>query len=148
MRAHDPRLRCAARAGTDSPWFTGADPEDLKGFANIRDVTAGTIEPKWRGGVSFDDGHKGIARAGTFGPNGWGLHDVHGNVWEWVRDRFGRASLPLRARDGERTPGPARQSRVARGGSYISPVRETRVSRRFHDGSTFRHASLGVRPAR
>jgi sulfatase modifying factor 1 len=50
------------------------------------------------------DGYAGTAPVGSFPPNGYGLYDATGNVWEWTADRFGPAR-----------PG----QRVTRGGSYL-----------------------------
>jgi formylglycine-generating enzyme len=51
-----------------------------------------------------DDGFVGTAPVRAFAPNGFGLHNATGNVWEWTADRFG--------------PGRPGQ-RVTRGGSYL-----------------------------
>ena len=50
------------------------------------------------------DGWVGTAPVGAFAPNGYGLHNTSGNVWEWCADEFGPAA-----------PG----ARVIRGGSYL-----------------------------
>ena len=50
------------------------------------------------------DGYAGTAPADAFPPNGYGLHNTTGNVWEWTADRFGPTS-----------PG----QRAMRGGSYL-----------------------------
>ena len=65
-----------------------------------------------------EDGYAGTAPAKSFDPNGFGLYNVAGNVWEWQRDRFS----PTFHRNG---PGvdpvgpPSGGSRVIRGGSYL-----------------------------
>jgi len=71
----------AARAGTWTPFWTGA-----------------TISPEqanYDGNYTYGSGRKGEYRqrttpVDTFEANPWGLHDVHGNVWEWCEDCWER----------------------------------------------------------
>jgi formylglycine-generating enzyme len=64
------------------------------------------------------DGHLGTCPVDEYAPNGYGLHNMAGNVWEWCSDWFDSAY----GRQGERVDpkGPARgQAKVIRGGSYL-----------------------------
>ena len=80
---------------------------------------------------TLEDGFAGTSPVGAFPPNGYGLHDVTGNVWEWTSDYF---ALP--ARDGSPqccapenprvtsaeasvAPGEIHPRRVIKGGSHI-----------------------------
>ena len=65
-----------------------------------------------------EDGYAGTAPARSFDPNGFGLYNVAGNVWEWQWDWFS----PTFHSDGPRTDPsgpPSGMSRVIRGGSYL-----------------------------
>ncbi|WP_323007086.1 formylglycine-generating enzyme family protein [Pseudorhodobacter sp.] len=65
-----------------------------------------------------DDGFIGTAPVGAFQPNGFGLYNMTGNVWEWVADRFGR--YPASKRPLVDPQGPAEgPNRIQRGGSYL-----------------------------
>lgn len=98
------------------------------------------IEPKhanvWQGRFpntnSMQDGFLLTAPVGSFPPNGYGLHDMAGNVWEWCLDRYRPDTYRLRAKLEEpiRNPGGptkaydprtphAPDSRVHRGGSFL-----------------------------
>lgn len=64
------------------------------------------------------DGFVGTAPVDAYPPNGYGLYNMTGNVWEWVADRFGPPSLsarPLQDPTGPETG----VTRVQRGGSYL-----------------------------
>ena len=76
--------------------------------------------------------------------NAWGLHDMHGNMWEWCSDWYDD-SLP----GGADPVGPRRGSdRVLRGGGWGSLPGGCRAANRdFHVPSN-RHYSLGFRVAR
>ena len=65
-----------------------------------------------------EDGYAGTAPSRSFDPNGFGLYNVSGNVWEWQWDWFS----PTFHREGPRidpTGPPTGMSRVIRGGSYL-----------------------------
>jgi formylglycine-generating enzyme required for sulfatase activity len=84
----------------------------------------------WQGSFpdsnSLEDGHRGAAPVGSYPPNGYGLHDTAGNVWEWCsdwyREDYFRAGLPRNPQGPEsshdpREPGALK--RVQKGGSFL-----------------------------
>ena len=75
-------------------------------------------------------------------PNRFGLHDMLGNVWEWVRDWKG--AYPGGAVTDPEGP-PSGSNRVYRGCSWISDVKGCRVSLRYSDAPGYRFNHLGFR---
>ncbi len=140
----------AARAGTTTPWWTGPEKQSLAGVANVTDRFArhNGGPASWQYEDWLDDGYLVHAPVGQFRPNGYGLHDVHGNLWEWCRDRFGAYEENERAGDDAELIVPGAPNRVNRGGSYSNPAIHARVSSRFSNSAGARHLNLGVRPAR
>jgi hypothetical protein len=125
----------ACRAGTDGKWCCGDDEETLKEYA-------------WH-----DEGYgKGATHpVATKRPNEWGLHDMHGNVWEWCADWFdeGYYATSVKAKSGTENPsGPNSGSiRVSRGGSWFCSAWNCRSATRFRLDPSRRSFSLGFRVA-
>ena len=92
------------------------------------------------------DGEK-TALVGSFAASGFGLHDMHGNVWEWVADCWndGYAGAPS---DGSARESEDCDSRVLRGGSWLNYPGYLRAAyRRWYDTGS-RSSSFGFRVPR
>jgi formylglycine-generating enzyme required for sulfatase activity len=84
---------------------------------------------------------------GSFEANEFNLHDMHGNVWEWVVDCYNDnyANVPF---DGEAASERAGCSRVVRGGSWYYGPRNLRAASRLKFTPDVRNDGVGFRVAR
>ena len=144
----------AARAGTATPWWTGASPTSLAGAANLADLTVLHAGLDWIQAVDLpelEDCWIEHAPVGSFRANAFGLHDVVGNLWETCRDVHARYDASRAAPgSGERlVPGSGPDHpRVVRGGAYDSSPWRARSSSRGLRGTEARNSTGGLRPGR
>jgi formylglycine-generating enzyme required for sulfatase activity len=140
----------AARGGTTTVFATGDRRESLQGFANLADRYCHDHDGpgSWPFELWLDDGYVVHAPVGSYRPNGFGLHDTAGNVWEFVQDRYGGYDLPVSPGDGERQAA-ADAPRVFRGGGFRSNAVHARSGDRYGlYARDFRGFDIGARAAR
>jgi sulfatase modifying factor 1 len=132
----------ACRGGATSAYGNGDDPEKVIEMGNIVDASAHERFPE-RIAVAGNDGYAFTAPVGSFRANGFGLHDMHGNVWEWTADWFAPPSTD--AQTDPRGPETAKD-KVVRGGDWYHDWSFARSAQRFpiHPGLCRRHAGFRV----
>ena len=126
----------ACRAGTATPFNTGGNitPEQANYYGTYpyNNAPSGQYLAK-------------TVPVGSFAPNAWGLHDMHGNVWEWCWDLYGEYALgeqtnPTGVEDGA--------FRVNRGGGWNDFGRHLRSAYRAAHNPANRTFNIGFRVAR
>lgn len=132
----------ACRAGTTTPFSFGE--------------TISTDQANYDGNYTYGSGVKGLYReqtveVGSYPANVWGVHDMHGNVWEWVEDVW-HDNYDGAPSDGSAwTDGQGKESshiRVVRGGSWYYDPRYLRSAIRYRTQPDNRYYVLGFRVAR
>ena len=116
-----------ARAGTTTRYSFGDSESRLGEYA-------------WYDDNSGDETHP----VGQKKPNSWGLHDMHGNVWEWMQDEwyYNYEVAPI---DGSAWESVDVSERVVRGGSWNLNAQYCRSAFRSYDVPDDRNAILGFR---
>ncbi len=123
----------ACRAGTTTPFAFGD--------------SLGADQANFNGNFPYGTAAEGVFRestteVGSFSANGFGIHDMHGNVREWCLDWYG--SYPPGARD-EPTGPMVGTERVVRGGSWFNSARFCRSAERSSQEPTHEGDLLGFR---
>jgi formylglycine-generating enzyme required for sulfatase activity len=117
----------ACRAGNPGQWCFGDELTRLRDYAWVVSNAGRRNHP-----------------VGQKEANAFGLHDMHGNVWEWCRDRYAPYS-PEPVVD-PRGPSAGPPEHLIRGGSWDEAERlKTRSAERVHHASGFRYLTVGFR---
>lgn len=113
----------AARAGTFTMYYWGNSPD--RSYTNYR-------------GTEENDKWKYTSPVGSLSPNNFGIHDVSGNVWEWVKSCW---------RPNYRTECPNQDTKTRRGGSWFDSPRNIRLAYKGKNGKNARSVLNGFRIA-
>ncbi len=151
----------ACRAGSNSRYHFGDDPEELIRFANAADADRKALSPNAiiasfdKDGKKTDieipfpflsrrDGYAWTAPVGKFRPNAFGLYDMHGNALEWCSDWYGEDYYSKSPVDDPQGAS-AGSSRVLRGGGFGGTPVALRCARRDDAEPSYRDCNLGFR---
>ena len=138
----------ALRAGKQGryPWGDGAPPARVGNLTGSLDVSPSGRH--WRNAFQgYGDGAWGPMPVGSYAANAFGLHDMGGNVSEWVADCW-HDNYRRAPRDGAAWFNPGCRTRVFRGGSWSSSPAQTRAAWRQGTSADTTNGRLGFRVVR
>ena len=122
----------AARAGTATKYSWGNSERQAGKYA-------------WYVKNTCNAGRKYAHAVGGKKPNLWGLYDMHGNLWEWVQDRYDEDYYSNSPPGDPKGPSHGTQGRVFRGGGWYYSAWHLRSANRGGISSDYRSSRLGFR---
>jgi formylglycine-generating enzyme required for sulfatase activity len=134
----------ACRAGTKTRFNAGEKEDDLKVVGNIADAS---LKAKWKDvfwAMDWDDGYPFTAPVGRFKANAFGLHDMHGNAWEWCSDWYGEDYYSKSPKQDPQGPASGKE-RVSRGGAWSTQPKFCRSAFRDWHEPGYRSDCVGFR---
>jgi formylglycine-generating enzyme required for sulfatase activity len=129
---------------SEAEWEYAARAGSRTAYAWGDDIGAGRANCD-RCGSAWDN--RQTATVGSFAANAFGLHDLHGNVWEWTQDCY-QDSYAGAPRNGSVRQRANCQTRVVRGGGWSDRPRYLRSAIRYGDPPDYRGNYVGFRVAR
>ncbi|MFN0174701.1 MAG: formylglycine-generating enzyme family protein [Saprospiraceae bacterium] len=137
----------AANGNRHTKYSWGNDLPVGKMGGNVCDQSAKNKYANWTAFENYDDGYVYTAPVGQFNANDFGLYDMTGNILEWCADWYG--SDYYKNSPSKDPKGPSKgDSRVCRGGSWLTYPESIRAALRSGLDSHYRDLILGFRPAR
>jgi formylglycine-generating enzyme required for sulfatase activity len=138
----------ALRAGSTTRYWWGDGSPDRVVENLTGDGERSPSRRTWSNAFpNYDDGHWGPAPVRSYPPNPFGLHDMNGNVSEWVEDCWHDTYVRAPA-DGRSWVNPGCERRVIRGASWASAPDQARSAFRLNATADTRGARVGFRVAR
>jgi formylglycine-generating enzyme required for sulfatase activity len=135
------------RAWSQTRYHNGDNEEGLAQVGNVADASFRRKLPKFTWGIKADDGYAFTAPVGKFKANAFGLHDMHGNAWEWCQDWYDANYYRNSPRQDPQGPADlgAGAFRVLRGGAWFNQPRDCRSAFRAARTPSYRVSDVGFR---
>lgn len=138
------------RLPSEAEWEYAARAGTTEQFSFGKAITSEQVN--YNGDRPYDGHKKELFRsepvpAGSLPANAWGLHEMHGNVSEWVQDWY-HSNYEGAPSDGGAWNLPSGNERVLRGGSWLSAAEDVRAAARYGDEPEIQGTMRGFRCAR
>jgi formylglycine-generating enzyme required for sulfatase activity len=116
------------RSGIEGAKYTWGNSDPNNRTANFADSNT---RFEWRS-QEINDSFLFVAPVGSFQPNGYGLFDMAGNLWEWCSDWYGASYYAESPRENPKGP-PTGERRVLRSGAWYRSLHTIRSAERVSD---------------
>jgi sulfatase modifying factor 1 len=133
----------AARSGGKGEKFAGfSDEKELQGYSNFCDRNC---DMPWKS-AEQNDHYQNTSPVGSYQPNGLGLYDMTGNVWQWLSDYYEHGYYKESVRANPKGPATGAKH-LLRGGSWASKPYYLRAANRSRSLPLYRVYDTGFRLA-
>ncbi len=141
----------AARGGQPHRFWAWPDEAPPHSAGNFCDTTHvqrfPAIKRPGRYFLGYEDGYEGTAPVCSFAPNGLGLFDLMGNVWEWCQDTYDAGFYAKSPALDPVNEGPSQLGRVVRGGAFMNAPWSVRPACRLFEQPAVNGVFFGFRCA-